>query len=179
MCMVSIRFKFLYLDAVRTGTLVLNCHAIPVAPTPALLKEDATFIRIWMILERKKMVICPDRTRIQERLCWGRPAEAYCYARTLKEICYQGRDSFRAATQKNIVMRPAGSGTKNDCAGEGLQKFARQNDRPGAVEQRKQKREFPLLEAVTKQWVHEDTAGWKEFEYAVPISRLCRPMKLL
>jgi hypothetical protein len=37
MCIVSVNFKFLYLDAVRTGALVLNCDAILVAPTPALV----------------------------------------------------------------------------------------------------------------------------------------------
>jgi hypothetical protein len=105
MCIVSVNFKFLYLDSVRTGALVLNCDAILVAPTPALVEEEVTIMRIGMVLERKNLAICHDGTRSQEQLCWRRPAAAYYYARKLKEIQKQYYDSFRSTRQK-ILREP-------------------------------------------------------------------------
>jgi hypothetical protein len=42
-------------------------------------------------------------------------------------------DSVRVVREKNIVVSPAGPGTKNGCAGERRQKFTRNQDKMEAL----------------------------------------------
>jgi hypothetical protein len=61
----------------------------------------------------------PNGTLNQDWLCWREPAVIYPTNRGRE----QNRTTVGFVREYNIVVSPAGLGTKVDCAGEGQQQF--------------------------------------------------------